>query len=112
MGAPAPLQGEHAGRLHGEARTHRPACRTCRNQRKKKALADTKTQYNKVTDENRTLLKQLDDTQRENYEVTEYLREELLSKTGRIAQLEAEVAQVRAHAYAHAYITATPAHGR
>jgi hypothetical protein len=40
-----------------------------RNQRKKKALAETKTQFSKVADENRQLLKQLEDTQRENYQV-------------------------------------------
>lgn len=40
-----------------------------RNQRKKKALAETKGQFSKVADENRVLLKQLEDTQRENYQV-------------------------------------------
>ena len=42
----------------------------------------------------RSLLKQLEDTQRENYEVTEYLRSELLQKTERIAEMEAEMAKV------------------
>lgn len=41
-----------------------------RNQRKKKALADSKIQFSRVADENRTLLRQLEDTQRENYEVS------------------------------------------
>ena len=39
-------------------------------------------------------MKQLEDTQRENYEVTEYLRSELLQKTERIAEMEAEMAKV------------------
>ncbi|GAX85577.1 hypothetical protein CEUSTIGMA_g12992.t1 [Chlamydomonas eustigma] len=61
------------------------------NQRKKKALADTKSQFHKVTDENKSLLKQLEDTQRENYEVTEFLRQELLQKTEKIAEMDAEI---------------------
>lgn len=48
----------------------------------------------KVTDENKQLLRQLDETQRENYEVTEYLRQELLLKTEKIAELDAEIAKV------------------
>ncbi|GLI63274.1 hypothetical protein VaNZ11_006179 [Volvox africanus] len=61
------------------------------NQRKKKALAETKSQFSKVADENRVLLKQLEDTQRENYQVTEHLRRELLTKTEKIAALEADL---------------------
>lgn len=48
----------------------------------------------KVTDENKQLLRQLDETQRENYEVTEYLRQELLLKTEKIAELDDEIAKV------------------
>lgn len=65
------------------------------NQRKKKALADTKSQFGKISEENRNLIKQLEDTQRENYEVTEHLRRELLQKTERIAELDAEVERMR-----------------
>ncbi|MEW5297752.1 MAG: hypothetical protein WDW36_000936 [Sanguina aurantia] len=61
------------------------------NQRKKKALADSKVQFSRVADENRTLLRQLEDTQRENYEVTEHLRRELMAKAERIAMLEVEL---------------------
>ena len=66
-----------------------------RNQRKKKALADTKGQYGRVADENRTLLEQLEATQKENYAVTEHLRKELLAKTQHIAELQAKNEQVR-----------------
>ncbi|KAG2495412.1 hypothetical protein HYH03_006360 [Edaphochlamys debaryana] len=61
------------------------------NQRKKKALAETKNQFSKVADENRVLLKQLEDNQRENYQVTEHLRRELLAKTEHIASLEGDL---------------------
>ena len=37
------------------------------------------------------MLKTLEETQRENYEVTEYLRAELLQKTEKIAELEAQL---------------------
>ncbi len=65
-----------------------------RNQRKKKALADTKSQYGRVADENKALLEQLEFTQRENYEVTEHLREELLVKSQTVANLQAQLAKV------------------
>ncbi len=65
-----------------------------RNQRKKKALADTKSQYGRVADENKALLEQLEFTQRENYEVTEHLREELLVKSQTVADLQAQLAKV------------------
>ena len=83
-----------------------------RNQRKKKALADTKNQYGRVAEENKALLEQLEFTQRENYEVTEHLREELLLKSHRIAELEAKILQVRMHVYlcTHARRTHTHTH--
>jgi len=58
-------------------------------------LAETKTLFSKVADENKSLIKQLEDTQKENYEVTEHLRHELLIKTDRIAELEGEVAKIK-----------------
>lgn len=73
-----------------------------RNQRKKKALADTKTQFNKLTGENKQLLKHLEDSQRENYEVTEYLRQELLTKNELVQKLEADNEQVGITRAAHA----------
>eukprot|EP00798_Chlamydomonas_sp_ICE-L_P001671 gene1671-33065_t len=65
------------------------------NQRKKKALADTKSQFKKISDENKSLIQQLEDTQRENYEVTEHLRRELLLKMEHIAELESEVIKMK-----------------
>eukprot|EP00197_Chlamydomonas_leiostraca_P014815 CAMPEP_0202874320 /NCGR_PEP_ID=MMETSP1391-20130828/25171_1 /ASSEMBLY_ACC=CAM_ASM_000867 /TAXON_ID=1034604 /ORGANISM="Chlamydomonas leiostraca, Strain SAG 11-49" /LENGTH=436 /DNA_ID=CAMNT_0049555731 /DNA_START=78 /DNA_END=1384 /DNA_ORIENTATION=+ len=64
------------------------------NQRKKKALADTKNQFGKVADENKVLVKTLEETQRDNYEVTEHLRKELLAKTEKIGELQAEIAKL------------------
>eukprot|EP00983_Pelagomonas_calceolata_P105009 1159086-Pelagomonas_calceolata.AAC.4 len=66
----------------------------CRNQRKKKALADTKSQFGRVADENQALLEQLEFTQRENYEVTEHLREELLHKSQQVADLQTQIQRV------------------
>uniref|UniRef100_A0A7S0VHW6 Uncharacterized protein n=1 Tax=Polytomella parva TaxID=51329 RepID=A0A7S0VHW6_9CHLO len=64
------------------------------NQRKKKALAETKSQFSKLTSENRILLKQLEETQRENYQVTEHLREELLKKTEEVTALETDIVKL------------------
>lgn len=64
------------------------------NQRKKKALADTKSQASRVADENKALLAQLEFTQSENYAVTEHLRKELLAKTQRVAELEDQLQRV------------------
>ncbi len=103
-------RGRNNNGADGDAICHFGRVRTCdlpdircltiarrhRNQRKKKALADTKSQFAKVTEENKTLLKQLEDTQRENYEVTEFLRQELLQKTEKIVQMEQEMVKVRA----------------
>jgi hypothetical protein len=69
----------------------------CRNQRKKKALADAKHQFARVADENRALARALEDTQQENYEVTEHLRLELLEKTQKIGELQAQLAKVTLH---------------
>mmetsp|Transcript_7946 Transcript_7946/g.21214 ORF Transcript_7946/g.21214 Transcript_7946/m.21214 type:complete len:473 (+) Transcript_7946:53-1471(+) len=65
------------------------------NQRKKKALADTKSQFGRVADENQALLEQLEFTQRENYEVTEHLREELLHKSQQVADLQTQIQRER-----------------
>ena len=70
-------------------------CCLYRNQRKKKALADTKDAYNKLLADNTALLKQLQDTQRDSYAVTEHFRKEVLGKNERIAELQAQVEQVR-----------------
>ena len=72
------------------------SCVWRRNQRKKKALADSKNQFVKVADENKTLVKTLEEAQKDNYEVTEHLRTELLTKTQQVADLKAQAAEVRA----------------
>ncbi len=69
-----------------------------RNQRKKKALAETKSQFAKVADVNRSLTLQLEETQQESYEVTEHLRRELLDKTQKIVDLQNQLAKVRTRA--------------
>lgn len=76
------------------ARVARGSC-FCRNQRKKHALAETKSQYNQVVTENKKLLQQWDDTQRDTYQVTEHLRSELLIKAHRVAELEAGLLKLR-----------------
>lgn len=44
--------------------------------------------------ENRELLAQLEAAEHENYEVSEYLREELESRDGQIAELHARIEEV------------------
>ena len=56
-------------------------------------MAETKTQFSKVADENRQLLKQLEDTQRENYQVSLSLGQRGSSYT---ASLEYRVCKLRA----------------
>jgi hypothetical protein len=75
----------------------RQLCCSHRNQRKKKALADTKDAYNKLLSDNTALLKQLQDTQRDSYAVTEHFRKEVLGKNERIAELQGQVEQVCRH---------------
>ena len=67
---------------------------TCRNQRKKKALYETKARYNALVDENKQLLREREGAAAESYEVTEYLRREILNKNDRITELESQLLQV------------------
>eukprot|EP00873_Tetraselmis_striata_P041509 jgi/Tetstr1/461773/TSEL_006861.t1 len=63
------------------------------NQRKKKALFETKARYNSLVEENKQLLAERENAANESYEVTEYLRREILSKNERIGELEAQLQQ-------------------
>lgn len=65
------------------------------NQRKKRALAEAKQKFNALAEENKTLLKQFDELQKETYEVTEALRRELLTKNEKIGTLENEVSTLK-----------------
>jgi hypothetical protein len=65
----------------------------CRNQRKKKALQDTKVKCEQLLSENRLLLEEREANQQETYEVTEFLRKEILRKNEKIASLEAILEQ-------------------
>lgn len=77
--------------------SHTGGCRCSldRNQRKKKALFETKARYNSLVEENKQLLAERENAANESYEVTEYLRREILSKNERIGELEAQLQQVR-----------------
>lgn len=68
----------------------------CRNARKKKALADTRTALNRATAANAQLLMQLEETQSENYTVSEALRTELLARSSALADAQAQLVQVGA----------------
>lgn len=61
------------------------------NQRKKKALAETKARYEALLGENRTLLEEREASQKESYEVTEFLRKEIVSKNAAVAALEGKL---------------------
>ena len=65
-----------------------------RNQRKKKALADTKEAYSKLLADNTALVQQLQAAQRDNYQVTEHFRREVLAKNDRISTLQTQLDQV------------------
>jgi hypothetical protein len=68
-----------------------------RNQRKKAALAFTKDAYSKLQAENQALLQQLEESNRESYQVSEQFRQELLGKNQKIAELQLQLDQVRTH---------------
>lgn len=68
-----------------------------RNQRKKKALADTKNAYNQLLADNQALLKQLEDANKESYHVSEHFRQEVLAKNQKIADLQTQLEQVGDH---------------
>lgn len=72
------------------------SCLGCfqRNQRKKQALAETKANFSKLVEENRRLLKEREANQKESYEVTEYLRKELLIKTERLLGIDEKIKEV------------------
>lgn len=63
------------------------------NQRKKKALFETKSRYNSLVEENKQLLAERENAANESYEVTEYLRREILAKNERIGELESQLQQ-------------------
>ncbi len=68
---------------------------SCRNQRKKRALADTKDRYHALLEENRQLLQRHEEAQKESYTVTEHLRSEIVTKNAAIIQLQADIERVR-----------------
>ena len=65
------------------------------NQRKKKALSETKARYVALLSENRSLLEEKEAMERETYEVTEYLRKEIVSKSEAVARLCGELEEAR-----------------
>jgi hypothetical protein len=70
------------------------ATSACRNQRKKKALAETKDAYNQLLSDNQALLQQLEDTNREAYHAAEHFRQEVLGKSQKIAEQQTQLEQV------------------
>jgi uncharacterized protein HemX len=82
-------------RVANHARHTTPCTHACRNQRKKKALADTKDAYNQLLSDNQALLQQLGDTNREAYHAAEHFRQEVLGKSQKIAELQTQLEQVR-----------------
>eukprot|EP00878_Enallax_costatus_P020445 GHUV01021618.1.p1 GENE.GHUV01021618.1~~GHUV01021618.1.p1 ORF type:complete len:529 (+),score=207.60 GHUV01021618.1:406-1992(+) len=71
------------------------------NQRKKKALADTKDACNQLLADNQALLKQLEDANKESYHVSEHFRQEILGKNQKIADLQSQLQQLRAEKDEH-----------
>ena len=57
-------------------------------------MAETKTQFNRMVQENQGLVTQLETSQKESYDVFEHFRADLLEKTEKIAELEADIIKV------------------
>jgi hypothetical protein len=60
----------------------------CRNERKKRALAETKARCARLAADNEALAAALAAAQRDGYAVAERFREELVAKNARVARLE------------------------
>lgn len=59
-------------------------------------MAEATVKFHRLADENRGLLKEWDEAQAQNYEVTEHLRSEVVSKNERIITLENEILKLEA----------------
>ena len=66
----------------------------CSAQRQKVALAEQQVQYQDLLAANRKLQEQNDINLRDNFEVTEFLRREILTKNGKITLLESKMDEV------------------
>ena len=66
----------------------------CSAQRQKAALAEQQVQYQELLQENRQLQEQLDNSLKDNFEVTEFLRREIISKDDKISSLQAKMEEV------------------
>lgn len=58
-------------------------------------MAESRQRYEELKAENERLLLEKDSTAKETYEVAEYLRKQLEDRNERIANLEAQLAEVR-----------------
>lgn len=70
------------------------ACPVCSAQRQKAALADQQVQYQELVTANRLLQEQHEVSLRDNFEVTEFLRREILTKDGKITLLQSKMEEV------------------
>ena len=66
----------------------------CSAQRQKIALAEQQVQYSELVQQNRQLQEQHDNNLRDNFEVTEFLRREIVSKDEKIASLQNKMEEV------------------
>lgn len=66
----------------------------CSAQRQKTALAEQQVQYQDLVQQNRQLQDQHDNSLRDNFEVTEFLRREIISKDEKIASLQSKMEEV------------------
>ena len=81
--------------MHGRPPPCTKGVITRRSQRQKAALQQQQTKYHELVAENRRLQEQHDAMQKENFEVTEYLRREILAKDEKAAAQEVKIEQVR-----------------
>lgn len=69
-----------------------PDC--CSSQRQKIALAEQQVRYQELVEDNRQLQDQYDISLRDNFEVTEFLRREIVAKDEKVASLLGKMDEV------------------
>lgn len=66
----------------------------CSAQRQKNALAEQQVRFHELLEENRQLQDQHDISLRDNFEVTEFLRREIVTKDEKISSLQGKMDEV------------------
>ena len=60
-------------------------------------MENFKRQYDRLVEENKSLLQEWEESQKESYQVTEYMRNEISEKSTLVTNLETELKTVSVH---------------